>query len=170
GRGYESPWGGGPATGFSRRSCSRGALRPASTNEKPSVESIACSTSSSPSPVKPASVVVTNVDPSPLGVKVHSTVVGPPCPCHSMRMRLFGSMAFAATGIEMPYISQYHSTCLPVSSLPLLLVNQNFVVMSGLTNASNTSPTGLRMSIPVFAIGTCLSWRLSIPTPQDLTS
>jgi hypothetical protein len=37
------------------------------------------------------------------------------------------------------------------------LVNQNFVVISGLTKASNTSATGLRMSIPVFVIGTCFS-------------
>jgi hypothetical protein len=33
-------------------------------------------------------------------------------------------------------------------------VNQNFVVTSGLTKAPNTLAAGLRMSIPVFVIGT----------------
>jgi hypothetical protein len=33
---------------------------------------------------------------------------------------------------------------LPSSSRPLLLVNQNFVVMAGLINASKTSATGLQ--------------------------
>jgi hypothetical protein len=46
-------------------------------------------------------------------------------------------------GAETPYISKSHRTCLPTSSLPLLLVNQNFVVMLGLMKASNTSATGL---------------------------
>jgi len=47
------------------------------------------------------------------------------------------------------------------SSLPLLLVNQNCVVMSGSMNASNTSATGRRMSIPVFMTGACVRLRLS---------
>ncbi len=72
-------------------------------------------------------------------------------------MRLSGSMALAVTGIEIPYISQSHWTCLPASSLPLLLVNQNPVVMSGSMKASNTSATGRRISIPVFAVGTFVS-------------
>ena len=46
---------------------------------------------------------------------------------------------------------------MPVSSFPLLFVNQNFVVISGLIKASKTSATGQRMSMPVFAIGTLLS-------------
>ena len=32
-------------------------------------------------------------------------------------------------------------------------MNQNFVVMAGFTNASNTSATGLRMGIAALAIG-----------------
>src|SRR5215471_3256079 len=77
-------------------------------------------------------------------------------------MRLFGSITFAVTGIEIPYISQSHRTCFPASSLPLLLVNQNFVVISGSTKAQNTSATGLRMSMPVLVIGTCVRCRLFI--------
>src|SRR5262249_3159733 len=80
-------------------------------------------------------------------------------PGHSIRMRLFGSITFAVTGTEMPYISHSHCTCFPASSLPLLLVNQNLVVKFGLTKASNTSATGLRISIPVLVTGTCLSCR-----------
>src|SRR5262245_28693372 len=118
--------------------------------------------------MKPASVMLTNVMPSSWGANTHSTVVGPLYPGHSMTMCLFGSMAFTVTEIEMLYISQSHWTCLPASSLPLPLVNQNFVVMSGLTKASNTSATGLRISIPVFVTGTCLSCRLSILSPMIL--
>src|SRR5437762_14361148 len=82
-----------------------------------------------------------------------------------MTMRRFGSSAFTVRCVELPNISHSHCTCLPASSRPLLLVNQNFVVISGLTKASNTSATGLRMSIPVFAAGTRFSWRLSMLTP-----
>jgi len=60
------------------------------------------------------------------------------------------------------YISQLHVTCFPASNLPLLLVNQNFVVISGLTKASNTSAIGFRMSISALATGICVSWRLFI--------
>src|SRR5262245_49903580 len=74
--------------------------------------------------------MATNV-PCTHGVNVHSTVVGPPCPGHSMRMRLFGSTAFTSTGTEMPYISQSHWTRFPGSSRALPLVNQNFVVHRG---------------------------------------
>src|SRR5215470_784730 len=72
-------------------------------------------------------------------------------------MRLFGSITFAVTGTEMSYISQSHCTCFPASSLSLLLVNQNLVVMFGLTKALNTSATGFRISIPVLVTGTCVS-------------
>ena len=119
------------------------------TNEKPSVESLTCLTSSVLSPRKPDSVMPTNVAPSSRDTNVHSTVLSPLYPGHSMTMRLFGSIAFALTGRAKLYISQAHCTNLPASSLPLLLVNQNFVVMSGLMKASKTSATGLRMSIPV---------------------
>src|SRR5438045_1625918 len=74
-----------------------------------------------------------------------------------MTLRRFGSMIFAVTGIEMPYISQSHCTVLPVSSFPLPLVNQNFVVTSGFTNASNTSAAGLRISIAALVTGICFS-------------
>src|SRR5262249_20090736 len=139
--------------------CSRNALRPASTKENPCVDPVTRFTSSSPSPVKPLSVILTNVAASSCGENVHSTVVRPLYPGHSIRMRLFGSITFAVTGTEMPYISHSHCTCFPASSLPLLLVNQNLVVKFGLTKASNTSATGLRISIPVLVTGTCLSCR-----------
>src|SRR5258706_9760945 len=61
-----------------------------------------------PSPVKPASVMLTNVVPSSWGANTHSTVLRPLYPGHSITMCLFGSMAFAVTGIEMSYISQSH--------------------------------------------------------------
>src|ERR1051326_2002555 len=82
-----------------------------------------------------------------------------------MEIRLSSSTTFTLTGTETSYISHCHCTCLPSSSLPLLLVNQNFIVMSGLMNASNTSATGRRMSIPVFITGVRLSCRLSIESP-----
>jgi hypothetical protein len=42
---------------------------------------------------------------------------------------------------------------LPLLSRPLPLLNQYFDVTAGLTMTSNTSATGLRMSMPVFAMG-----------------
>ena len=62
-------------------------------------------------------------------------------------MRLFGSIAFTSTSSPTPYISQSQRTRLPASSLPLDLLNQNFVVTAGSMKALNTSPTGLRISI-----------------------
>jgi hypothetical protein len=50
-------------------------------------------------------------------------------------------------------ISQSHVTCLPASNMPLPLLNQNFEVIAGLTNAAKTSATGLRMSISALAAG-----------------
>lgn len=70
-------------------------------------------------------------------VKTHSTVVGAPSAGHSMRIRAFLSMVFTFTCRDKSYISQSHLTCLPGSSLPLALVNQNLDVMAGLTKASN---------------------------------
>src|SRR5262245_6628067 len=79
-----------------------------------------------------------------------------------MRSRLFGSMTFAVTDVDTLYISHSHLMGFPTSSLPLLFVNQNLVVISGLMKASKTSATGLRMSIAVFATGSCVSLRLFI--------
>ena len=58
------------------------------------------------------------------------------------------------TSIETLYICQSQRTGRPTASRPLLLVNQNLVVISGLTIASNTSATGFRMSMPVSVMGT----------------
>src|SRR6266446_9755176 len=110
---------------FSMMPCSRNAFNPASTIVNPPVEACACFTSSSPSPLKPAFVILTNVASFPYGVKIHSTVLGEPYPDHSMRMRLFCSTSLTVTCEEALYISQVHVTCLPASNLPLLLVNQN---------------------------------------------
>jgi hypothetical protein len=44
----------------------------------------------------------------------------------------------------------------------LSFVNQNFVVIAGFTNASNTSETGLRISMPVFMTGMRVVCRLSM--------
>src|SRR5262245_61551924 len=127
---------------------------------KPCIESVACFTSSSPLRVKPELVILTNVVPSSCAAKVHSTVFGAPYPGHSMTMRLFASTVFTVTGTEISYISQSHCTCLPSSRLPLLVVNQNFVVISGLTKASKTSATGLRINIPVLTTGISVNCRL----------
>src|SRR5262245_30124470 len=54
---------------------------------------------------------------------------------------------------DKSYISHVHVTALPGSSFPLLLVNQNLVVIWGSMKASNTFATGLRMSISTFALG-----------------
>src|SRR5688572_25826105 len=70
-------------------------------------------------------------------------------------MRAFGSMTFTFTGTENLYISQVQVTCLPASNRPLPLLNQNLDVMAGFTNASNTSATGLRMSISALQL---VSW------------
>src|SRR6185369_6647606 len=85
-------------------------------------------------------------------VKIHSTVVGLLKAIHSTRIFLFGSIAITFTSVDDLYISHSQRICLPVSNFPLLLVNQNLVVMSGLMNASNTSATGLRINISAFAI------------------
>ena len=74
-----------------------------------------------------------------------------------MRMRLFGSTAFTVTRMDKSYIAHSHVTTLWGSSRPLPLVNQNFDVIDGSTNASKTSSTGLRMSISAFATGAAVS-------------
>src|SRR2546430_53840 len=84
-------------------------------------------TRSSPLPVKPDSVMVTNV-PASIGVNFHSTVVGPPYPCHSITMSRFGSSDFTVSCVETPNISHSHLTCLPGSSRPLLRVNPDSVM------------------------------------------
>jgi hypothetical protein len=53
--------------------CSRYAFKPAKTQVKPPVESSACFTSSSPSPLKSEFVILTNVASFPYGVKIHTT-------------------------------------------------------------------------------------------------
>jgi hypothetical protein len=65
-------------------------------------------------------------------------------------MRRCGSTTFTSTGMETPYISHSHCTRWPATSVPLPRVNQKREVISGSTNASNTSAAGRRMSIPVF--------------------
>src|SRR5262245_51138164 len=107
--------------------------------------------------VKPDSVTLTNVVPLSRGANVHSTVVGPLYPGHSMTIRRFGSITLAVTWIETSYISQSHRIDGPTASRPLLRVNENCVVISGFTIASNTSATGFRTSIPVSVIGTRVS-------------
>src|SRR5215475_6388082 len=104
--------------------------------------------------------MLTNVESLVYDVNVHSTSVRPLYPSHSMTSRLLGSITFAVADVDTSYISHSHLTGFPTSSLPLLFVNQNLVVISGLTNASKTSATGLRISIAVFATGSCVSWRL----------
>src|SRR5215510_1879931 len=86
-----------------------------------------------------------------------------------MTMQRSCSIALAVTGIEIPYISHSHCTCLPASSLPLLLVNQNLVVTSGLTKAANTSAAGLRISMPVLVIGTLVSRSSSMLPPVSVS-
>src|ERR1044071_9564373 len=66
-------------------------------------------------------------------------------------MRLLGSSAFTSTSVPTLYISQSHRMRLPASKRPLLLVNQNCVVIDGSTNASKTSATGLRISSSALA-------------------
>ena len=70
-----------------------------------------------------------------------------------MRMRFSGSSAFTSIVVPTLYISQSHRTCLPTSNLPLPRLNQKRDVMAGLTNASNTTEMGLRISICAVAIG-----------------
>jgi hypothetical protein len=69
--------------------------------------------------------------------------------------------------LERPFHGR-RTAVLPASSRPLPLLNQNFVVTSGFTMASNTCSTGLRMSIPVLAIGTRVIRGLSM-MPSSLT-
>src|SRR6266508_2403396 len=49
-------------------------------------------------------MILTNVVPSFWGANFHSTVVRPLYPSHSMRIRLFGSIAFTVTSVEASYI------------------------------------------------------------------
>src|SRR5437867_4129342 len=95
-----------------------------------------------------------------VGCKIHSAVVATSSPYgHSIRILLLRSISLTFTCVETSYISQLHLICLPTSNLPLLLVNQNLVVISGLIKASNTSATGFRMSISAFAIGAFVKWK-----------
>src|SRR4030095_14729233 len=129
------------------------ALSPASTNENPSVELATRLISSSPVPAKPVSLMRTKVEPSSIALNVHSTVVTFSYPGHSMTIRVSASMVLAVTGIANRYISHSQCTCRPTSSLPVLLVHQNFVVTGGSMNALKPSATGRRMSMPVFEAG-----------------
>src|SRR5712692_2619417 len=79
-----------------------------------------------------------------------------------MSILLCCSITLTVTGTERLYISHVQVTCLPASNFPLLLVNQNLVVISGLIKASNTSATGFRISISALATGISVSWRVFI--------
>src|ERR1700761_2700411 len=89
-----------------------------------------------------------------MGRKDHSTrLTSCPADPHSISIFLSGTMSSTFTCEVILYISQVHSTVLPFSSLPVLFVNQNRVVIAGSIKASNTSETGLRISIAVSAAG-----------------
>jgi hypothetical protein len=75
----------------------------------------------------------------------------------SKRIRRSFSTSLTETSAETSYISQSHLPVAPGTTLPLLFVNQNLVVMSGSTRAWNTSPGDRRMSIPTFTDGICVS-------------
>jgi hypothetical protein len=68
-------------------------------------------------------------------------------------MCLFSSIALTLICSKWLNISQSQRICLPACSLSLPLVNQNWDVMAGFTNASNTAATGLRISIAVVVTG-----------------
>src|SRR4030095_4725073 len=86
-------------------------------------------------------------------------VVGTPLYGHSTRILLLASTSLTFTWTDKLYISHVHVTDLPASNFPLLLVNQNLVVIWGSTKASNTFATGLRMSISTLALGAVVRWR-----------
>jgi hypothetical protein len=75
-----------------------------------------------------------------------------------------------ATLVETPYISQSHRRSAPAVSLPLLLVNQNLVVMAGSTKAWKASWGGLRTSMPTCTVGTWVSLRVSTDTIMSLSA
>ena len=133
--------------------CSRNALAPARTKLNPPVESIASATVLSASPSKRQFLILTIVSSSLLASNFHSTRLGLSGPFHSIRIRLFSSIAFTSTVVETPYISQSHRIFCPAARGPLERVNQKRVVTSGSTNALNTSAADLRMSICAFATG-----------------
>src|SRR5688572_18986217 len=70
--------------------CSKNAFIPASIQVNPCPESAEYFASSSPVPVQPDSVTLTNVVSSFHGLNLHSTCVGPLWPSHWMRIRLLG--------------------------------------------------------------------------------
>ncbi|MNJ52127.1 hypothetical protein D3C77_474470 [compost metagenome] len=116
----------------------------------------------SPFPLNPAFVMLTYVSLSPYGVNIHSTelISGGD---QLINMRRFASNSRTSTSVPTPYISHSQWIRLPASNLPLLLVNQNFVVIEGSTKASNTSCTGLRISIPVWTIGSWFTLIIVLP-------
>src|SRR5688572_14382652 len=82
--------------------------------------------------------MLTNVASSACGVKVQVTSVGAVSPGHLMRISRFGSNPITSTGIVNPYIAQVHWTRACGASRALPLVNQNFDVIAGSTNANNS--------------------------------
>ncbi|ESW86872.1 hypothetical protein X770_20415 [Mesorhizobium sp. LSJC269B00] len=86
-----------------------------------------------------------------ISVNVQTTVVGGSL--HCMTIFLFSTISLTLTIAEAPYMRHSQRTSLPPSSRPLLWVNQNFVVMAGLTIASKTSATGRLISMPASAVG-----------------
>lgn len=89
-----------------------------------------------------------------------AVVIVPTFP-QSMRIRRSFTTSTTRTPADALYISQSHRTSAPGTSLPLLLVNQNLLVMSGSTKASKTSLAGLRISIAAVTTGSVLICRLS---------
>src|SRR4051794_34796824 len=148
--------------------CSSHDLAPASTNEKPPAESTACWTTASPVPRNPEWKLSTNVDRSVSGSNVHSIREGDSLVCQSSRMRRSGSTAMTSTSVEKPYMLHVHVTREPDTREPDPSVNQNFVIDSTSTNASKTSATGRRISIPVAATGGCVIETRSDPIAPSL--
>src|SRR5262245_42020957 len=100
--------------------------------------------------------MLTNVVLSAREVNIHSMIVRRSGSPHSTSILLFRSIAFTLTSVDALYISHSQRIFLPTFNFPLLLVNQNFVVIAGSINALNTSATGLRINISAFAIMSCL--------------
>jgi hypothetical protein len=105
----------------------------------------------------------------PQGVKRNSTVVALSSP-HSKRIRRSAWTSLTETLVETPYISQSHRRSAPAVILPLLLVNQNLVVMAGSTKAWKASWGGLRTSIPTCTVGIWVSWSASADMIMPLSA
>jgi hypothetical protein len=104
-----------------------------------------------------ASVLLTNVVPSFWDANIHSTVVRPLYPSHTMTMRLFASMVFTVTGAE-PHRSGFLFGSNPkrVRHRSLKSPACSWASIRAASPIVNANPTGVRPDPTCYSgVGSC---------------